>query len=183
MIVDPVTMRWAEALYAAAKKQGALAAVQSDVARLASALAAPGGSDAFHPRFDREERRKQVLAKLGGAHALVQNFVGLAFDRRREEVLRAIGRAFKRLELAERGIVEGVVESARPLGAAELASLSREVGAHLGKQVELRNEIVPELVGGVRVRAANRMIDWSVQGRLETLRRRLLEVPLAPAAR
>lgn len=183
MIVDAVTTRWAEALDSAAKKQGASAAVRADVARLASALATPGGGDAFHPRLDREERRRLVLGKLGGAHALVVNFVGLVFDRRREDVLRGIGRAFKRLELAERGIVEGVVESARPLGAAELATLAREVGAHLGKQVELRNEIVPELVGGVRVRAANRMIDWSVQGRLETLRRRLLEVPLAPAAR
>ncbi len=181
MIVDAVTLRWAEALYALAKKQGALAAVQTDVQRLSTALAGPLGRDAFHPRLEREKRRALVIGGAGALHPLVQNFVALAFDRRREDVLRNIGRAFQRLEHAERGVIEGVVESARPLGAAEMSLLAREVGAHLGKQVTLENKLVPELLGGARVTAGNRMIDWSVQGRLEALRRRMMEAPLSPA--
>lgn len=181
MIVDPVTMRWAEALHGVAKRQGALPAVRTDVSRLASAFAGNAGRDAFDPRLEREKRRALVLQALGVGHALTQNFVSLAFDRRREDVLRNLPRAFQRLENAERGVVEGVVESARPLGAAEMETLAREVGAHLGKQVSLENKIVPELVGGARVTAGNRMIDWSVQGRLEALRRKMLEAPLTPA--
>jgi F-type H+-transporting ATPase subunit delta len=183
VILDPVTLRWAEALYALAKKQNALAAVQADVARLATALAGSGGAAAFDPRLDRGQRRALVLTQLGGGHALTQNFVQLLFDRRREEVLRDLATAFRRLVNDESGTVEGVVESARPLGTAEVASLAREVGQILKKQVTLENKIVPELVGGARVTAANRMIDWSVQGRLEALRRRMMEAPLAPSAR
>jgi len=33
------------------------------------------------------------------------------------------------------------------------------------------------------VTAANRMIDWSVQGRLDALRRRMMEAPLGVSAR
>ncbi|MBI5361646.1 MAG: ATP synthase F1 subunit delta [Planctomycetes bacterium] len=183
MIVDPVTLRWAEALYGLAKKEGALGAVQSDVARLASALAAPGGADVFEPRLDRAQRRSLALSKAAGAHVLVLIFVQLDFDRRREDVLRALGKAFQRLANEASGVVEGVVESARPLGAAEQSQLALHVGAVLGKQVKLENRIVPELVGGVRVTAANRMIDWSVQGRLEALRRRMMEAPLSVSAR
>ena len=183
MIVDPVTLRWAEALYGLARKQGAIGAVQADVARLASALAAPGGGDVFEARLDRGARRSLALQKAAGAHVLVLNFVQLAFDRRREEALRGLGKAFQRLANEESGVVEGVVESARPLGAAEQSQLALQVGAVLGKQVKLENKVVPELVGGVRVTAANRMIDWSVQGRLEALRRRMMEAPLGVSAR
>lgn len=184
MIVDPVTLRWAEALYALARKQGVLDFVKSDVARLATALAGTAGDAVFQPRLDRAARRSLVLARAGNAHVLVTNFVELAFDRRREQVLRGIGAAFRRLELAEHGIAEGIVQSARPLGAAELDLIARSVGAELGKQVVLENVIVPELVGGARVIAANRMIDWSVQGRLEALRRKMMEarMPAAGAA-
>jgi F-type H+-transporting ATPase subunit delta len=182
VIVDPVTLRWAEALYGLARKQGALATVQTDVARLSTALSGQLGRDAFHPRLDREQRRALALGSVGAAHTLLQNFVALAFDRRREEVLRHLGRAFQRLANVERGVLEGVAESARPLGQAELSLLAREVGAHLGKQVTLENKLVPELLGGARVTAGNRMIDWSVQGRLEALRRRMLEAPLTLAA-
>lgn len=181
MIVDPVTLRWAEALYALARKQGVLDTVKSDIARVAASLAGSGGDAAFAPQLDRAARRAHVLSRAGNVHVLVANFIALAFDRRREEVLRGIGAAFRRLELAERGIAEGIVQSARPLGAAELDLITRSVGAELGKQVVLENKIVPELVGGARVIAANRMIDWSVQGRLEALRRKMMEARL-PAA-
>lgn len=182
MIVDPVTLRWAEALYALARKQGAIDAVKSDVARLASSLAGASGDAVFQPRLDRASRRALVFSRATNLHPLVQNFVNLCFDRRREEVLRNVGAAFRRLEHAERGIAEGIVQSARPLGAAELDLVTRGVSAELGKQVVLENKIVPELVGGARVIAANRMIDWSVQGRLEALRRKMLEARLPAAA-
>jgi F0F1-type ATP synthase delta subunit len=48
----------------------------------------------------------------------------------------------------------------------------------LEKKVALTNKVVPELVGGARVVAGNRMIDWSVQGRMDALRRRMLDARL-----
>jgi F-type H+-transporting ATPase subunit delta len=42
----------------------------------------------------------------------------------------------------------------------------------------LTNRVVPELIGGARVVAGTRMFDGSVQGRLEALRRNLLQAPL-----
>ena len=80
--------------------------------------------------------------------------------------------------LAESGTVEGVVESARPLGEVELEELRASLGARLGKQVRLENRTAPDLVGGVRVIVDNRMIDYSVQGRLGALRKRMLDAPL-----
>ena len=173
MILDPVTLRYAEALWNLSARAGRLERVRADVARLAGAL--PPAA------LERGQRRTQLLARLGSADEYLTNLVGLVFDRRREEVLAQLPDAFKRLELAQQNTVEGQVESARPIPAELLAALGRELQGVLGKQVRLENRIVPELLGGTRVIVANRMIDYSVAGRLEGLRRAMLEAPLGAA--
>ena len=102
--------------------------------------------------------------------------------KRREQVLSGLGAAWRRRSLSERGAVEGIVQSARELGSGEVAELALALGRTLGKDVQLENQVVPDLVGGVRVFVDNRMLDCSVQGRLASLRQRMLSAPLAAAA-
>lgn len=173
MILDPVTLRYAEALWNLSARADRLERVRADVARLGAALPAAA--------LERGQRQKQLLASLAGADEYVTNLVELLFERRREEVLAQLADAFRRLELQSRNAVEGQVESARPIPAEMLAAMGRELQAVLGKEVLLENRIVPELLGGTRVTVANRMIDYSVAGRLEGLRRALLEAPLGAA--
>lgn len=179
MIVDPVTQRYADALWALATEKGALAPVLSDVKRLGGLVGSGAVRDAIeNPRRDRRERQRVVTDALGNVHAFTQNLVALLFEKRREAVLLRLAAAFRKLELESSGQVDGVVESARPLDAASLAHLSNSLAVHFGKKLNLENKIVPELVGGARVIAGNRMIDYSVQGRLEALRSKLLNAPL-----
>ena len=57
------------------------------------------------------------------------------------------------------------------------------LGGELGKTVRLSQRVAPDLLGGVRVFVGSRMIDGSAVGRLEGLRRQLLDAPLpTPAA-
>jgi F-type H+-transporting ATPase subunit delta len=179
VIVDAVTQRYADALWGLAQSKGSLATVVVDVGRLAELVRTPAVRDALtNPRREREERRRAVTALTGALHPFVQNLVEMLFDKQREEVLLGLGDAFHKLGLEQAGQVEGVVESARPLGAAEMEHLASALGPQFGKQLLLSNTIVPELVGGARVLAGNRMIDYSVQGRLEALRRKLMDAPL-----
>ena len=178
-MLDPVTNRYAEALFRLAKKQGALDAVRSDVERLARELASPSFGDFF---FDAhvplETRRQKIESYTVSMHELTRNFVGLLFEKRREEVLRDIGAAFHRRVLLDRGAAEGLVESARSLGAGEIAGLATALGAKLGKTVTLANRVVPELVGGVRVIVDSKMVDYSLRGRLDGLEKCLNAAPL-----
>ena len=179
MIVDAVTARWAGALYGLAAKQGALQAVVADVERLGAEVARPDVRRVLvNPRLDADVRRAAVGASLSNAHVLTRNFVGLAFDRGREEVLVGLAAAFRQRILADAGEVEGFVETARPMEPAELARVATDFGRVLGQKLILKNRVVPELIGGARVIAGNRMLDGSVSGRLDALRRRLQEVPL-----
>ncbi|MCY2961785.1 MAG: F0F1 ATP synthase subunit delta [Planctomycetota bacterium] len=179
MIVDAVTARWAGALYGLAAKQGVLSTVVADVERLGVEFARPEVRRVLqNPRIDAATRRGAVAACLRGAHVLTQNFVGLALDRGREEVLVGLSAAFRRRILLDAGQVEGFVETARPIDPADLARVASDFGRLLGQKLILKNRVVPELIGGARVIAGNRMLDGSVSGRLEGLRRRLQEVQL-----
>ena len=182
-MIDPVTNRYVEALFGLCVREGALADVERDVQRIAAELAVPGvGEFFFDARVSLEVRRAKLQPLLAGAHQLTQNFVNLLFDKRREDVLRNLGEAFHARLLRQRGEVEGTVESARPLGASELASLEAALGRRLGKVVRLKNEVRAGLIGGVRVIVDSRMLDGSLQGRLDGLRKRMVEAPLPSAA-
>ena len=178
MTADPVTTRYTEALFNLARSGGVIDQVERDVVRLASELRKPALGRVFDARLSVEVRRQQITPVLTGMHRLTTSFVNLLFDKRREEVLLSVGAAFRARALAERNTVEGVVQSARPLDAAAVGRLATSVGARLGKTVLLDNETRPELIGGVRVIVGSKMLDGSVQGRLDGLRKRMEDAPL-----
>ena len=182
MIVDAVTARYAGALYGLAKRKGALDDVSRDIAALAAEVAKPATRGLlFNPRVEREVKRAQLQPALASAHALTRNFAGLLLDKDREEVFRNLAAAWKRFVLDERGAIEGRVESARPLDPADVQRLASSLSVGLGRTLTLENRVVPELLGGARVFAGNRMLDWSVRGRLDSLRRKLLDARLPSA--
>ncbi|QDU67348.1 F0F1 ATP synthase subunit delta [Engelhardtia mirabilis] len=181
---DAVSARYAEALYALAQKAGALESVLGDVERLTAEIASPKvRAYLFNPRFAAEQRIKILDPLLGGMHQLTQNLVRLLFDRNRDGVLLSLGDALRAKQLTERGAVDGVVESARPLSGEQLDELKTGLRARMGKEVLLDNRIVPDLVGGIRVIVGSSMIDYSVKGRLAGLRDRMNRAPLSAAAR
>lgn len=179
MKTDAVTARYVEALYGLGVKSGALDTIKADVERLAASLARPGVLPlVLHPAKPKAVRRAAVEEGLSGASDTVRNFVDLLFDKRREGVLAHFGEAFRLRLLEASGVVEGVVTSARPLGSGELAELTVSLGARLGKDVRLKNEIDPSLVAGVRVIVDSRMIDCSVSGRMTGIKRRMMDAAL-----
>ena len=151
MIVDPVTTRYAGALYGLAKRKSAVDAVTRDVAALAAEIAKTATrSLLFNPRVEREAKRVQLAPALASAHELTRNFVNLLLDKNREEVLRGLADAWRRLSLDERGAAEGRVESARPLDPAEIARIATALSKVLGRTLVLENTIVLTLLVGAR---------------------------------
>jgi len=182
-MIDPVTARYTEAFFNLAKRNGVLDAVRSDVDVFARELASPAVTAfLFDARIASGVRRSKLEPVLTGMQELTRDFVNLLYDKNRSEVLRDLPAAFHRRMLEEEGATEGVVESERALDTAAMDELAISLGARLSKRVELTNKITPGLVGGVRVIVDNKLIDYSVRGRLEGLRKRLEQAEL-PSAR
>lgn len=179
MILDPVTNRWADALFEVARRADALDEIRHDAERLSSEVAAPAvAAFLFGSSVSQEHREEKFGPLLEQLHPKTQSFVRLLFARRRQEVLRGIGEAFKRKVYAETGRVEGVVESPRELDDDAMSKLQTAVGARIGKTVVLTQRQVPDLIGGVRVIVGARLFDATVKGRLESMRESLMTAPL-----
>jgi len=181
-MIDPVTTRYADALYNLASRAGRLESVMADVERIGTILDSPGVLEfTFDARVSAETRSEKLRSGLGPMDELTVSLVGLLFDKRREEVLRGLAPAVHRRSLVEGGQGEGTVESARPLDSDEIEQVSKALGDRLGLEVTLENRIEPDLIGGVRAVVGNRMLDCSLRGRLEGLRKCMNEAPLAGA--
>lgn len=171
--------RYAEALQALAAEQGAVDAVLADLHALHQALAAPAARALLTSPDVSAVEREQVLGKLAaGRHRLVQNLIGVLQHRRRLPVLFDLHPALRALVLQSRGEVEGVVETAHPLDAAELQALTALAGRLSGKRVQLTIAVRPELLGGVRLVVANVLYDGSLRAALDQLGGRLAQAPV-----
>lgn len=168
--------RYAEALFALASKQGAVDAVAGDLAAVHAALASPAARALVTSPDVKPEERARVLDKLTqGRNPLVRNAVGVLQHRRRLEALFELGPEFRALVMAARGEVEGVVESAHPLGADEVGSLEALAGRLSGKKVKLAVVTRADVLGGVRLRVGNVLYDGSLQSQLGQLAQKLAQ--------
>lgn len=70
--------------------------------------------------------------------------------------------------------VSGLVETAAPVSSDLLARIKAEVGRMMGREVHLLVEENPELLGGIRVRVGDLVIDGSLQRQMEDFRRAML---------
>ena len=124
------------------------------------------------PLRDREELVARLLARRVAPS--VANLLRLLARRGRTAQLPAISREFHRLLNDERGIVEAVVTSARPLESDDRDAVRKKVEAMTGETVELQDEVDESLIGGLTVRIGDRLLDASIRGRLERLRQQLI---------
>lgn len=166
--------RYATALHVLATQQQAVDAVAADLAAVHAALASPAARALITSPDVTAAECAGVLGKLvAGRHTLVQNLVGVLQHRRRLDVLFDLHPAYRALMMAARGELEGVAETAHPLGADELAALTALAGRLTGKKVQLTVAQRADLLGGVRLRLGNVLYDGSLRASLDQLQQKL----------
>ena len=128
-----------------------------------------------------EQAKLQALAEVRGqigalAVAAAQKLIGENLDEKRQRVL--VDEFFSGLKGGKVVLLEGEklagakaeVTSALPLSAAEEQALRGELVSRLGPGAEVTFRVDPEILGGVVIRAGDRILDGSVAGRLESMR-------------
>ncbi|KAI0484287.1 ATP synthase delta subunit-domain-containing protein [Xylariaceae sp. FL0804] len=174
---------YATALYTAAVKTSALdptaralsslGDLVSRDAKLAAILTTPTLSDADKGAVVAE------LQKTAGGNETVRNFLATLAENNRLGLLEPVCEKFGELMSAARGEVEMTVTSAqaldnRTLGRLETAvSKSQYVGQ--GKKLKVRNQVNPEIVGGLVVEIGDRTIDLSVSSKIAKMNKLLTD--------
>ncbi len=97
------------------------------------------------------------------------NLVKVLADAGRLSFLPEINKLFEQLRAGAEGIAEVRVVSAYELTTEQQASISEVMAQHLGKKIEISNEVDDSLIGGAVIRTGDSVIDASVRGRLQAL--------------
>lgn len=166
--------RYAQAVLGLAKEQGTLDAWQADLWRLASVIGDPASASYFaNPGVSTAEKLAGLDRVMATAQPEARNLIGLLLRRNRLGIVPDMVRLFEDGLRAERGVVVADVTTAEPLSPEERAMVGERLGRLLGKQVELRSTVDPEIIGGLIARVGDQLIDGSVISRLRRLRARL----------
>jgi F-type H+-transporting ATPase subunit delta len=110
-----------------------------------------------------------------GVTGLAANFVKLVTANRRLFALPDMIRAYKALVAREKGEVTAEVRVAETLADKHLAALTQALRSITGKDVELRVQVNPAIVGGLIVKLGSRMVDASLRTKLQSLRHAMKE--------
>jgi F-type H+-transporting ATPase subunit delta len=166
-----VARPYAEALFQRAFETGRLSEWSETLQFLAAAMRDPE-LIAFvtNPKLT-PAQRAELMLDLGGGRldAEARNLVMVLVENDRLVVLPEIAALYETRRREAEGQTKVVVTSALPLEPAVLEQLAAALKAKLGQQVEITTEEDPSLIGGVRIRAGDTVIDGSVRGRLYQL--------------
>ena len=172
--------RYASALFDLALEAKKIPAVEKDLARFEDLLA--GSEDmqrlVVSPVFSKDEQVAAidsvlVKAKVSG---LVGNFIRVVAANCRLFAVPGMINRFRELVAEHKGEISASVVSAQKLTAAQVKNLKASLKESVGKDVQLSEEVDPEILGGLIVKVGSRQIDTSLRTKLSSLKLSLKEV-------
>lgn len=129
------------------------------------------------------EKDKVVVLREAFAGRYPENFVRfltLVVRKRRQAMLPEIDEAARDLLNERTGRIHASVTLTAEPDEAFRREIARELSRVLDREVDADFRTDPRLIGGMVVRAGDRVLDGSVRRRLQNLRRRLLETHTQP---
>lgn len=122
------------------------------------------------PRVSRKQVEGLMLA-LGGSNLDIvqQNFIRVLVENQRLAVLAEIAALFEIMRAEAEKNVDVVVASAFDLSDAQKQKIAAAMKARTGREIRLHCEVDRSLLGGIVIRAGDKVIDGSARTRLSEL--------------
>lgn len=159
---------YAQAAFEEAQKLGDLRGWSGMLLSLAEAVSHPDvRAVVTSPRVLKAQIDKLMEGLLGSQAKLQQhNFVRILVDNQRLLLLPEIVALFEVLRAEAEKTVNVVVDSAFELSAAQQEKIINLLKARMGREIKLVCKVNKELLGGVVIRAGDKVIDGSARTRL-----------------
>ena len=173
--MEEIGQVYARALFEAAIENGVLDPIQEQLSIWADALGENKQLQTFFfsPRFSSEEKKDAIRKIIDGGDERFLNFLELLAERHRLPATFRIRRSFDELWREEHKMLPVEVTSAVELDEALVRSIGERIEAQTGRRIELTSRVDPDIIGGLVLRVGNKVLDASIHGRLERLRRQL----------
>ncbi|WP_121211427.1 F0F1 ATP synthase subunit delta [Maricaulis maris] len=171
--------RYATALFELAKSEGVADAVEADLAALRVMLdeSAELAEVLTSPLHSAEVKAGVLaaLAKKAKFNAMTANAFGVTARNGRAGELRSVARVYAALAAADRGVVTADVQTAAALTKKQTEALAASLKSAFGREIEVRTDVRPELMGGLIVKVGSRMFDSSLRTKLDGMKTAMKE--------
>ena len=166
--------RYASALFDLADAEKALDAVAEDLSVLGQMIDESEDLRRLlrSPVISRNEQKNAMLAiaEKAGMNTLTRSFTGVIADNRRLFALQDMIGAYQAILAARRGEATAEVVSAKPLTDSQMSALTDTLKKAVGSKVSVDATVDPGLLGGLIVKVGSRMVDSSLNTKLQQLR-------------
>jgi len=122
-------------------------------------------------------QRTDLVEKLfkGKLSDVLYRFLQVVNRKDRLDALPGILVAYRQLAAGARGEIDVDVFVAELLGDEDGRHVADSIGAAVSKKAHLHQHVDPELIGGLKVRVGDRLIDGSVATQLKLMKRKLVD--------
>lgn len=127
-----------------------------------------------NPIIKKDQKKKAVKTIFEGKiQDVTFEFYNLLARKDRENLLEEISTKFIELYNQHQGIIKVGVTSAKKLDDSQLKELEKNIEESTGKKVEFETDVEEELIGGLKIRIEDTVVDGSVKFKLSQLKDRL----------
>lgn len=168
--------RYANALLEIAVEKDILDNVKEDMLLIHNTIDASSELSLFLKNpIIKKEQKKAAIGKIfeDKVQDLTIQLFELLFTKEREALLDDISRNFIELYNLHKGIIKVDVTSAYKLEDDQLKALKKNIERTTGKKVEFETEVEEDLIGGLKFRIDDTVVDGSVKFKLNQLKDRL----------
>ncbi len=177
-MVTALAETYAEALFALTEEAGNSPEVAEELEQLANLFVRqPDLISLLHNRGIPRHRRARSLRDIfkGRVSDLVYKFLQVLNVNDRLGRLEEVAVAFIKLNKDKRGEIDVDVYSARPLDERQMRHIADRLGSALGRTAMIHPRVDESLIGGLKLRVGDRLIDGSVAAQLARVKRQLTE--------
>ena len=177
-----VVKRYATALFDIAKSEGKMATYEQEVKVIVTALQDESDFMAVLENHKVTTEEKINLIETVFADKIENPILGLLVllvkKGRQSEMINILESFLERIK-KESGIVKATVTSAVALSESQVEAIKAKLEASTKSKIELETIIDEGIIAGLVIRVGDKVVDASVKGEMQTLKKQLSDIRLA----
>lgn len=182
MLNKSVARRYAEAFFSIAREANKIDEFQQELEIVVATInEVESLKDYLAHLIIPAKAKKEVATKIFGQQVsqITLNFLLMIIDKRRESYIGVIAEEYRDMADESRNITKAELVAAVAVADEDIKSLAEKLSAAMGRTVQLKLKLDQSLIGGLKLKMGDKIIDASVAKKLQMLKEQLRQAKIS----